>query len=148
MDLTFQEKSLWVSLLSIGGLYGYYFFAGVSGAQEPSLSAMLWTMIGIIVLLIVVEIVCHAVIGSFHAPEKLDERDRLIEARAGKISHFILAGGVIVVLGRMLIGGALQEADATLQISAFDTANLLLFVLVLSELVHVSGRIFFYRRGF
>lgn len=148
MDLTFQEKSLWVSLLSIGVLYGYYFYEVASGAQEPSLSAMLWTMIGIIVLLIVVEIVCHAVIGSFHAPEKLDERDRLIEARAGRISHFMLAAGVVVVLGRMVIGGALQEADATLQIPLFETANMLLFVLVVSELVHIGGRIFFYRRGF
>ena len=136
-----------MSLLSIGALYGYYFFTVASGAQEPSLSAMLWAMIGIIVLLIVVEIICHAVIGSVHAPEKLDERDRLIEARAGGISHFILAGGVVIVLGRMLIGGALQEADATIQISQFETANMLLFVLVLSELVHIAGRIFFYRRG-
>ena len=147
MDLTFQEKSLWVSLLSIGVLYGYYFFAVANGAQQPSRTAMLWAMIGIIVLLIVVEIICHAVIGSFHAPEKLDERDRRIEARAGSISHFILAGGVVIVLGRMVIGGALQEADATIQISRFGTANMLLFVLVLSELVHIGGRIFFYRRG-
>ena len=57
MDLTFQEKSLWVSLLSIGALYGYYFYEVASGAQEPSLSAMLWTMIGIIVLLIVVGLI-------------------------------------------------------------------------------------------
>ncbi len=40
LDLTFEEERLWVSLLSIGALYGGYFYEVASGAQQPSLSAM------------------------------------------------------------------------------------------------------------
>ena len=117
-DFSFKEKSLLISLLAVLGLYGAYFSNLLAGEVEPSFTAMLWEMIGIVVALIIVHSVYHAVISLDDQPTRDDERDRAIDRRATSISHLVL---VVCVIG--------------------------ITALVVSEAVHYAAQLFYYRRG-
>ncbi len=149
-ELSFREKSALVSLLAVLFVYGGYFVNLLSGSAEHTLSAMLYTSIGVVITLVVIEIVFHSLLGSFDAADAnapADERDLLISARAARVSHLVLSSGVLIVLGRVVIGGAMFESNGLEEVTLFEVANLLLFAFVASELSHYGAQIFFYRRG-
>ena len=81
------------------------------------------------------------------AETSADESDLLVTGRASRISHVVLSVGVIVVLGRLVIRGAMDEAAGVVEVTLFEVAKLLLFFFVLSELVNYSAQRFYYRRG-
>ena len=143
-DLTFEEKSNWISLLSILALYGVYFMGVLDGIEETSMTGMAASMLGIIIYLVIVEIVGHIAISIFHKPERTDERDRFVTARAASWGYFVLYSGVVILLGYLIIKGALNEGTS-LSISLIDITNLLLFIVVFSEVIHFAARLFFYR---
>ncbi|MEP5766357.1 MAG: hypothetical protein ABJ308_17285 [Halieaceae bacterium] len=150
-ELSFREKSILISMLAQVLIFGNYFAELLGAAAEPGLGAMLSAMIGAIIALIVVEILFHAAIAIFDRSEAesqpADERDRMISGRASVISRFLLSGGVLLVLGHLLVNGALLESGDVRGVTLFEVANLLLFVFVLSEIVHYGAQLWFYRRG-
>ena len=79
--------------------------------------------------------------------DKDDERDRVISGRASRASHLLLSIGVILVIGRVVIRGAMDEGAPVAEVTLYEVANLLLFFLVLSEVVHYSVQLLLYRRG-
>ena len=80
------------------------------------------------------------------AETSADERDLLVTGRASRISHVVLSVGVVVVLGRMVVRGAMDEAAGVGEVTLFEVANLLLFFFVLSELVNYGAQLFYYQR--
>ena len=149
-DFSFQEKSALITLLAILFVYGGYFAELVSGGGAATLAGMLAAMIAAVVLLVIIEVASHIVIAIFDAEgaeEGTDERDLLVSGRAARISQVILGVGVLVVLGRILVRGSMDEVAGMAEVTLFEVANLLLFFFVLSELVNYGARLFFYRRG-
>src|SRR5271170_6767034 len=86
MNLSYQEKSTWGSLIATLIVYGRYFASGSHG------------LIGTIIALVVIQIVCQIVIAIVSKPEPKDERDRLINAKAYRTGYFLLVTGVIVCM--------------------------------------------------
>lgn len=149
-ELSTREKTALISLLAVLFVYGGYFADLLSGNAEQTLSGMLYASIGVIVALVIIEVVFHAVLGIFAGKEAnapADERDRLIRSRATAIGNHVLSAGVVIVLCRMVIGGAMWESAGVEEVTLFEVANLLLFALVLSELVFYGAQVYFYRRG-
>ena len=149
-ELSFREKSALVSLLAVLFVYGGYFADLLLGAPERTLSAMLYASIGVVIAVVVIEIVFHAALGMYDADDAnapADERDRLVTSRAARVSHLVLSTGVIIVLCRIIIRGAMDEAAGVDELSLFEIANLLLFFFVASEVSGYGAQVYFYRRG-
>jgi cytochrome bd-type quinol oxidase subunit 2 len=146
---SFKEKSILISLLAVAGLYGAYFLDLVSGNSEQTLASMLTNMFGLVVALVMVHVIFHIVITLDDVSEQEDERDRAVGRRASVFGYNVLYAIVLLVTGRMVILGAWAERAQNAQAvapSTFETANLLLAGLVLSEVVYYAMQLFFYRR--
>ncbi len=146
LNLSFQGKSAAISLLAVLGTYSYYFYFVLLGAGPGSPQEMLGWMIGMVVLLVVVEVVFHIVIAVAYPAEAnapADEMDRAIRLKAYRLGYLLLSIGVLIVLGRILIG-SVMEPEA---ITVLNTANLLLFVFVLAESGHYGATVYHYLAG-
>ncbi|HEX2513245.1 MAG TPA: hypothetical protein VH257_00975 [Chloroflexota bacterium] len=139
MDMSFEEKSAWIVLCSLVGVFGLYFLvaarmltAGVTDAVAPFVP--LFAVV--VVLLVIVLAVGHAAAAIVARPDGPDERDKQIERRAESGSSWILAVGVLAAA----FGLALPLGRAWI-------ANGLLMALFVSEVVSYGLRLYFYRRG-
>ena len=145
-DFSFQGKSAAISLLAILGTYGYYFYFVLLGAGPGSPQAMLFWMIGLVILLVVLEVVFHIVVAVANPREAnspADEMDRLISLKAQRVGYLMLSVGVLIVLGRILFGSIVEPE----QVTVLSIANLLLFVFVLAETGHYAATVYHYRAG-
>ena len=149
-ELSFREKSALVSLLAVLFIYGGYFADLLSGNAERTLSAMLYTSIGVVIALVVIEVVFHSLLGTHDAEDAdapADERDLEVRRYASAFSYKVLTTGVIIVLCRWLFRGAMDESAGVAELNLFEIANLLLFALVASESCFYGAQVWFYRRG-
>lgn len=117
MNLSYQEKSTWGSLVATLAVYGVYFGSGARGS-----------LIGTIVLLVIVQIVCQIAIAVVARPEPRDERDRAIESKGWRNGYVLLVTGTLVCM-------------------LAPTARSLLLALVVSEVAKSASQLYYYRRG-
>lgn len=138
MGASFEEKSVWITLLSLLAAFGCYFFcAGAMLAAGVHETIAYLPVFGVFTALLVVLIVGgHLAAAIASRPEGRDERDRLIEWRAENNSSWVLGLGVL---------GAVFALASPLPTAW--VANGLLATLFLSEVVCRSLRIYYYRRG-
>jgi len=133
--MSFREKTAWVSLLAMGGIYGAYFWS-VMAAGHAALDG--GRLLGTIVALVAVEIVFLTVIALF-APKDAraprDERDRLIELRATRVAYAGLATAVVFAC-----------FFAAFKPPIVFGTNSLLFILVVCEMMRMAVQIVQYRR--
>ncbi len=141
MSLSFREKSAWISLVSTVLLFGYYY-----GVALPTLlrrtddhTSIFSHLVGVVILLIIIQVVLHiavAVSNLKDAQEGADERDRLIQLKATRVSYTVL---VLGAWGTILI---MFKASSPLILG-----HLILFFFVLAELAGYTTRLIQYRRG-
>jgi len=150
MDLSFQEKSHWASLIAIVGVFGYHFY-NVLGADEAITTVeFMVRLIGVIIVIVVIEIVLHTVIAITAIKDAedggaLDERDVLVNHKAYRNAYFVLFIGVLHIIGYVVAGDI--NGGLRWQVTPANTANLLLLVLVVAEIVNYASRLYYYRRG-
>lgn len=154
MDMSFSEKSAWISFTSTLMIFGYYFFevSGLSGADgESATKAALILLTKAIVLTIIVESIFHGMLAATNrkaAEFGADERDTLFELKASKWGYGVLCTGVIIVIGRMIIlelNPGFLDHKSSLHIPLL-TAHMLMLSFILSELVRFGMQIIYYRR--
>jgi hypothetical protein len=129
--MSFREKSAWISLLSMSGIYGIYFWSVIhSGPQGGSFhfGGLLGTIIALVVVV--------AIFTPREAKAPRDERDKLIELRAMRVAYAGLATGIALAC----FFGAFDPP------LVFNT-NALLFILVTAEIMRSGCQIIQYRRG-
>ncbi|MFT3727816.1 MAG: hypothetical protein QM759_08340 [Terricaulis sp.] len=137
--MSFREKIAWASLLGHLIVFGVYFALCASGWVAPSVGAgqVLVQMGGAVIALIVISIVL-AITAVVSAPKDVkphyDEREKLIRLRAANVASAIVIAGVILVMNALLFGW-----------NAVLAANLLLAVLVISEIVKAIAQIVQFR---
>jgi hypothetical protein len=139
VNTSFEEKSAWIVLLSLVGVFSLYFLvaarmltAGVTDVVAPFVPLF----VVVVVLLVVVLTIGHAIAAIASRPDGRDERDQAIERRAEASTSWILGVGVLAAA----FGLALPVGRAWI-------ANGLLMTLVVSEVVNYGLRLYFYRRG-
>ena len=139
--MSFHEKSAWVmGLIMIAGM-AFYFrtVAAMSDGLDQLAPPVLPLVIVYIVVIVVLSIIGHILIAvsrPSEANDTMDERDKLVAARAGNIAGLILGVGLISALGGYLInydGNQLFHA-------AFG-------VLMISQIAEYAARIVYYRAG-
>ena len=143
LNVSFEEKSTWASLAIITFIFAGYFSQVYSGLINGTLNkaAITGLFIGAVASIIILEIALHIVIAVLNvkdADHSGDERDRLFSMRAGNIAGWVLGFGVLTIAGHTLM----NESDA------IWVANLLLFVVFVSQVVSYALQIFYYRRGY
>ena len=139
--MSFHEKSAWVmGLIMIAGM-AFYFrtVAAMSEGLEQLAPPVLPLVIVYIVVIVVLSILGHILIAfskPSEADDTMDERDKLIAARAGNVSGVLLGVGVLAALGAYLF-----TYDGNL---LFHAAFLALMV---SQIAEYGARIVYYRGG-
>jgi hypothetical protein len=136
--MSFCEKSAWISLLSMVGIYGFYFWTVVHAGPQASgfhLGGLLETVIALVVVQVVLT-VAVAIFTPKEAKAPRDEREKLIELRAMRVAYSGLATSVALAC----FFGAFDPPIL------FNT-NALLFILVTAEILRSACRIIQYRRG-
>jgi hypothetical protein len=136
MSLSFQEKSLWLMFVSLVGVFGFYFVTVLpaSGADVMPNQMVLFTVA--VVMLVIMQIVGHAVIAIMDRNTETDERDRLIALKGTRNAAYVLATGVFLALCAAMV------TDGN-----FLFTHLLLGFWVLAQLVEIGSQLFLYRRG-
>jgi hypothetical protein len=135
--MSFREKSAWISVLSMSGIYGFYFWSVIHAGPHPGVH--FGGLLDTIVALVVVQVVLTAAVAAFQPKEAKaprDERDKLIELRSMRVAYSGLLTSVVMAC----FFGAFDPPIV------FNT-NALLFILVTAEILRCSCQIIQYRRG-
>jgi hypothetical protein len=136
--MSFREKSAWISLLSMSGIYGIYFWSVIHSGPQGS-GFHFGGLLGTIIALVFVQVVLTVGVAIFtprEAKAPRDERDKLIELRAMRVAYAGLATGIALAC----FFGAFDPP------LVFNT-NALLFILVTAEIMRSGCQIIQYRRG-
>ena len=136
--MSFREKGAWISVVSMVGIYGIYFWS-VIHAGPHSGGFHFGSLFETVVALVVVQIVLTIAVAIFSprdAKTPRDERDKLIELRAIRVAYAGLATSVALAC----FFGAFDPPIV------FNT-NALLFILVTTEILRAASQIIQYRRG-
>jgi hypothetical protein len=127
--MSFREKSAWISLLSMAGIYGVYFWSVIRHGGGSLFGGLLGTIIAVVAVQVVLT-VAVSVWKPTDANAPRDERDKLIELRSTRVAYAGLATGIAIA--------CFFEGSS---------ANALLFILVTAEIVRSGSQIVQYRRG-
>jgi hypothetical protein len=136
--MSFREKSAWISMLSMSGIYGFYFWSVIHAAPQAG-SLHFGGLLATVIALVVVQVVLTVAVAIFtprEAKAPRDERDKLIELRAMRVAYSGLATSVALAC----FFGAFNPPIV------FNT-NSLLFILVTAEIMRSACQIIQYRRG-
>lgn len=138
MRASFEEKSVWVQLISmVVVLAGYLVVAGLMLANgvRVVLPFFLVFMVGAVVM--VVLLVGGHILAAVTGPvERADERDRLIGWRAESHASWVLGAGAFLAIAALAAG-----------YGAVWVVNLLIVSMFLSEVLKYALQLTFYRRG-
>ena len=136
--MSFREKSAWISVLSMLGIYAIYFWSVIHSrpkAGEFHFGGLLATVIALAVVQTVLT-AAAAIFAPVEARAPLDEREKLIELRATRFAYAALAGSI-----------ACSCFFAGFNPPIIFNPNTLLFVLVMAEIMRSGCQIVQYRRG-
>lgn len=155
MNMSFSEKSAWISLVIMIYIWGDYLFEliGMHGSgldMESKKSSALVLLNTAIIAVIIAEAVFHTVLAMAYpnkADQQGDERDQQIEMAATKPAYAILFTGVIIAIGHLLIVEQFPEmAKSSIEIP-FIGVHILMFSALLAEIARFVIMIKRYRSG-
>ena len=135
--MSFREKTAWISMLSMAGIYFFYFWSVIRHHEHGAVhvGGLLETVIALVVVQTVLTIAV-AIFSPKEANAPMDEREKLIELRATRFAYAGLATGIAMAC----FFGAFHPPII------FNT-NSLLFILVTAEIMRSACQIIQYRRG-
>ena len=136
--MSFREKTAWISLLSMSGIYGYYFWSVIQSGPHRGgfqVGGLLATIVALVVVQVVL-IVAVAIYKPSEAKAPRDERDKLISLKSTQIAYAALGTSV----GFACFFGAMTPPIV------FNT-NALLFLLVTAEILRALCQVIQYRRS-
>lgn len=139
MNISFREKSLWISLVSTVLVFGYYLVRALHVRHHPEQTEqLLVTFIGAIMFLVIVQIVLQSylAIRSRNEADIIDERDKLIELKSIKVAYVIL-----------MIGVWLSVVSLLLHQSAIFMLNVIMFFFICAEIVSYILQLVAYKKG-
>jgi hypothetical protein len=106
--MSFREKSAWLMALLMTGAGLYYFHLVRGASQALGETAPPVVVIAFILLVVIGAIVGQTVLALWlrkEAAAPADERERLVQQRAGSWSGLALAAGAVLSLGHFMIWG-------------------------------------------
>lgn len=144
IDLT-NELPLLVSLLGVVIMFGSYFFYVFAHLKD--ITGGLQRFLGAVIAWVIVEIIVHSLAAAQRAEGRYDERDKAIQRAASRWGYGVMAVGIWLVIGQLALGMIFQQAWINSYFSGYLLANVLFMVFIVSELVNITSRLLYYRRG-
>ena len=144
IDLT-NELPLLVSLLGVAVMFGSYFFYVFTNLKD--ITGGLQRFLGAVIALVIVEIIVHSLAAAQRAEGRYDERDKAIQRAASRWGYGVMAVGIWLVIGQLALGMIFQQAWINSYFSGYLITNELFMVFIVSELVNITSRLLYYRRG-
>lgn len=136
MNMSFQEKSLWLVFLSVTAFSAFYFAQALPGAGPDVMPGQMAIFVAAIVALVVVQVAGHIVIAIVDRRTDTDERDGRIALKGTRNGAYVLATGVFLAL----CAGLVTEGN-------FVFTHVLFGSWVLAQLVETGSQLWMYRRG-
>lgn len=138
MSASFEEKSVWIQLISMVAVLGSYFVIAARMLSNGVTVVIAYVPLFIVavIMLVVVLVVGHIVVAIASKPEGRDERDRLISWRAESNSSWILSVGVLAAITGLVAS-----------VGSVWIAHLLMLSMLVSEVAGFVIRLVYYRRG-
>lgn len=136
--MSFREKTAWISLLSMSGIYGFYFWSVIQSGPHHG-GFQVGGLLETIIALVIVQVVLTTAVAIYKPSEAKaprDERDKLISLRATRVAYSGLATSVAMAC----FFGAMTPPII------FNT-NALLFLLVTAEILRALCQVIQYRRS-
>ena len=106
--MSFREKSAWVMALLMTATGLYYFYAVGAASQAIGATAPAAVVVGFVIWVVIGSIIVQTLLALTSPKEAnapADERERLIQQRAGHWSGIVLATGMVLSLGHYLARG-------------------------------------------
>ncbi len=138
-SLSYQERSLWGSLVAELVVYLPYFFLNLHRATSVNKVA------GTIFAIIVLQIVIQSVIAAVTRHRIKDERDKLIQLRGYRAGYLTLAGLMVVGLGMLWVHSARGDFPIHEGFVGLHFLNVFFGMLVISDIVKTVAQIVAYR---
>ncbi len=135
MSRSFQEKSSWVTFITVAVVFGFYFAVSLPGARVDIRPHTVFRFAGFVVMLAVIQVIGHVAIALHDRRTQTDERDRLIALRGVRNGAYVLSTGVF---GSLCVG--------LLVPGNFAFTHALLGAWVLAQLVETGSKLWLYRR--
>lgn len=153
--MTFREKMLWGSLAVTLGIWGWYFmrFAGMWKSGNFDQGAATGDFATSVTLIVVVQIVVAIIVAivTGRATDSLaDDREKSFALAAYRPAYLTMCMGVVMLMlsGPVLLRIANEWQPAPPPgLTPILLGNALLFVLVLSEVVHAIAQLIRFRMG-
>ncbi|NQV42242.1 MAG: hypothetical protein HQ506_07815 [Candidatus Marinimicrobia bacterium] len=141
MNLSYQEKSIWASLVITSIMFIYYFsrVLGVIANPEIPETTLIIVFIGVITVTIFAQVVIQSIMAIIYRDEVKeggDERETLIRLKATSISHYVLISGVWIACMSFYLNP-----------SALMLMNVFIVFFVVSEIVGFVTQLIYYQRG-
>ncbi len=136
MDLSFRERSLWLMLLSLLAVFGFYFATVLPSSAAHLGPEHIAPFAVAVVVLVIMQVAGHIVIALVDRRAGEDERDRLIELKGIRNAAYVLATGVFSAL-----------CAAMLTKGNFVVIHVLLGAWVLAQVVEIVSQLLLQRRG-
>jgi hypothetical protein len=138
MEMSFREKSAWISLTLILLVFGPYFWL-VARSFTGGAHVHGGTQFALILLFALLEVVVHVAIGlqsprDARAPR--DEREILIDLKATRTAFYVLFAGALFSIFTLHV-----------PIRAWTLSQFVLLSIVVAELVKFANQIVLFRRG-
>ncbi len=139
MSASFEEKSVWIQVVSLVVALGGYLVAAfwMARAGVTELAAYMPLFVGAVVVQVILLIVGHTAAAIVQKPEDADERDRIIAWRAEARSSWILAIGALAAVSML-----------AMNVETVWVAHVLIVALFVSTLIGYVLQMIDYRRGF
>lgn len=136
MDLSFQEKSLWLMFGSLVTVFLFYFGTVLPNEAVDVLPQQIGTFVLALIILVVMQIAGHIVIAIVDRRAETDERERLVQLKGTRNAGYVLATGVFLAL-----------CSALMSEGNFIFTHVLLGSWVLAQLVEIGSQLILLRRG-
>lgn len=138
--LSYQEKSLWGSLVVELAVYVPYF----AFHHQNSIGKVA----GMIVAIIVLQIILQSLIAAFTRNRIRDERDRLIELRGYRVGYLTIVSLMVVGLGMLWFHAAvLNNFPIHAGFVGLHFLSVFFGILVIGDLSKTAAQIVAYRRA-
>lgn len=137
-SLSYQEKSLYGSLLAELIVYGPYFVLH----HENTVNKVAGMIMGIIVL----QIILQSLIAAFTRNRMTDERDRMIQLRGYRAGYLTLASLMVLGLGMLWFHATVGHLSLERHMMGLHFLSVFFGMLVLSDIVKTVTQIVAYRR--
>ena len=137
-NLSYQEKSLYGSLVAELIVYGPYFLLH----RQNSINKVA----GMIIAIIVLQVLLQSLIAAFTRNRVTDERDRIIELRGNRAGYLTIASLMVVGLGMLWFHATVGGLRMDSRMMGLHFLSVFFGILVIADIVKTSAQIIAYRR--